>query len=542
MFKRNPRQAQPALFNSISALPDKYRDRLDASWSGVFRRECFDRIQEDAFAVLYADVDSRPNIPVNILVGLEILKAGFGWSDAELHDHFTFDLQVRYALGLNVLGEGDFDLRTLYNFRRRLSQYQLEHGVNLLDKAFGAITDQQIVAFKVQTNIQRMDSVQLASNIMDMSRLQLLVEAVQRLHRLLTPAEQSRYAELLAPYLEGSARQYAYHVKGKEATHTHIAQLGPILACLLSELQPSYGETPTYQAVERLFGENYHVEAAGPRLKANSEISAGCLQSLDDLEATYRKKGGRAYKGYVANVTETCNPENELQIILKAQVAPNNTDDTQLLVEALPELKHRTDLDTLHTDGAYTGPGVDQALRTHGVTQIPTAIRGTQPDTHRLHLSDFVIAQDAQGVPTQATCPQGQSVSVSPTGKGHSFVAYFATEICQTCPYAQDGRCPTEVGKRRRHFRLSFEQAKFDCAQRRRRCADLKQAFKNLRVAVEATVRSLKHPFPAGKLPVRGRFRVSCMAIGSAAMTNVRRIQRYLARKPIPQHACHGCA
>jgi hypothetical protein len=38
-------------------------------------------------------------------------------------------------------------------------------------------------------------------------------------------------------------------------------------------------------------------------------------------------------------------------------------------------------------------------------------------------------------------------------------------------------------------------------------------------------VRSVKHPFRAGKLPVRGKFRVACMLLRSAAMTNVRRIQ-----------------
>jgi hypothetical protein len=49
---------------------------------------------------------------------------------------------------------------------------------------------------------------------------------------------------------------------------------------------------------------------------------------------------------------------------------------------------------------------------------------------------------------------------------------------------------------------------------------------------VEATVRSVKHPFPAGKLPVRGQFRVTCLTIASAAIANVRRIQRYrLAKK-----------
>jgi hypothetical protein len=44
-------------------------------------------------------------------------------------------------------------------------------------------------------------------------------------------------------------------------------------------------------------------------------------------------------------------------------------------------------------------------------------------------------------------------------------------------------------------------------------------------------MRSIKHPFPADKLLVRGKFRVACLLIGSAAMSNVRCIQRYLQAK-----------
>jgi hypothetical protein len=49
-----------------------------------------------------------------------------------------------YALGYRQLGEGDFDLRTLYYFRERLSRHMQETGVNLLDKAFEQVTDAQI--------------------------------------------------------------------------------------------------------------------------------------------------------------------------------------------------------------------------------------------------------------------------------------------------------------------------------------------------------------------------------------------------------------
>lgn len=56
-------------------------------------------MDEEPFSVLYADLPSRPNVPVNVLVGLEYLKAGFGWSDEEMYEAFLYNLQVRYALG-----------------------------------------------------------------------------------------------------------------------------------------------------------------------------------------------------------------------------------------------------------------------------------------------------------------------------------------------------------------------------------------------------------------------------------------------------------
>ena len=113
-----------------------------------------------------------------------------------------------------------------------------------------------------------------------------------------------------------------------------------------------------------------------------------------------------------------------------------------------------------------------------------------------------------------------------------AFVVHFEAEVCQTCPLLE--QCPARAGKRdpRQHGRavsyhhLRFTQAEALAAERRRRSHEQQQEGRNLRAAVEASVRSLKHPFPAGKLPVRGNFRVTCMPIGSAAVANIRRIQR----------------
>jgi hypothetical protein len=142
----------------------------------------------------------------------------------------------------------------------------------------------------------------------------------------------------------------------------HLQKIGHAIHALLQDLKSTYGEETAYQVLERIFTENFHLIENGVRLKENSEITSACLQSVDNLEATYRTKGTGHYKGYVANITETCDPENEIQLITKVQVAPNNVDDGQLLAEALPNLKERTSIETMITDGGYGNEVCEDAL------------------------------------------------------------------------------------------------------------------------------------------------------------------------------------
>jgi len=526
MFKKNHRHLQIPLTSHIDDLPEKLRKRLEKSWAGIFYRELFCRLDETPFDVLYADFPSRPNVPVNVLVGLEYLKAGNGWTDEELYDSFCYDIQVRYALGYRQLGEGDFDLRTLYYFRERLSRQMQETGVNLLDEAFKQVTDKQITAYQIKSGKQRMDSTQVASNIRQMGRVQLLVEVLQRVQRILNEADQQHYGEAFAPYLKGHAGHYVYRMK-REETGTHLQRIGEFMQRLLTELKPAYAAEPVYQVLERVFGEHFQVKETAVETKPNETLSAASLQSPDDLEATNRNKRGQSYQGYVANVTETCDPDNPLQLITKVQTASNTTDDSQLLTEALPDLKERTGLETIYTDGGHGGPNADKALQEQHVEHLQTAIRGRRPAAGKLNLSDFEIKLNENGKPVQITCPQQQHVPVHSGSQKKGFVAHFEPIICQGCHFYQKAQCPTCPGKRDERHHLRFSQALAHASQRRRKSLAHQKEGRNLRVAVEATIRCLKHPFPAGKLPVRGKFRIACMLIGSAAVTNIRRILHF---------------
>ena len=191
----------------------------------VFYEQFFRRLDEEVFSVLYSEKKSRPNTPVNILVGLETLKSGFGWSDEELYDHFLFDLQVRYALGLRDFAEGYFDLRTLYYFRAALVEYEQKHEINLIRQATEQITDEQIKEFEVKTGLQRMDSTQLQSNIRKMSRLQLLVEIIYRPYRMLSEEDKSRHESLFGSYVQEDSLHYCYRVSSDEV-EGQLQQIG----------------------------------------------------------------------------------------------------------------------------------------------------------------------------------------------------------------------------------------------------------------------------------------------------------------------------
>ncbi len=216
MFKENDNHLQQPLFSTINTLPNKQLERLKESWAGTFYEDVFSRIEERDFEILYSDQPSRPNVPVNVLVGLEVLKAGFGWTDEEMYENFSYNVQVRYALGYQNLEDGHFELRTMYNFRNRLAAHRQETGENLFEACFEKITDEQMEAYALKSGTQRTDSKQIASNIRRMTRLQLLIEVLQRTYRMLQAADKLAYEALFEPYMKGKSGQYIYRLKGEK--------------------------------------------------------------------------------------------------------------------------------------------------------------------------------------------------------------------------------------------------------------------------------------------------------------------------------------
>jgi hypothetical protein len=86
MFRENHKHRQVTLFGMVHQFPAGVMKRLDKSWAPIFRKEIFEKVDERRYTGFYSTIDSRPNFPVNIWVGLEIIKGMFDYTDEELLD------------------------------------------------------------------------------------------------------------------------------------------------------------------------------------------------------------------------------------------------------------------------------------------------------------------------------------------------------------------------------------------------------------------------------------------------------------------------
>ncbi len=526
MFQTNTKHQQRKMFTAVDQLPKTARKLLEGSWAQTFYDEYFSKIDEKVFSVLYSNKKSRPNTPVNILMGFETLKSGFGWSDEELYNHFLFDLQVRYALGLQDFDEEYFDLRTIYNFRGALCEYERGHEKNLIQKATEKITDKQIEKFKLKTGLQRMDSTQIQSNIQNMSRIQLLVEIIHRLHRVLLPEDIEKYSDRFVSYVKEDALHYCYRLKRDEAK-TRLQEIGEDLAFFIEKFKSKYHIHSAYKNLERVFKEHYKFEEKEIVVKKSSELKGTNLQSPDDTRATYRNKNGEGAKGYVANFTETCDPENDLQLITTTNLEPNATDDQKLMADDLDNLHLRMDINEIVTDAGYIGPTGNEATEKYDIKHSVTALRGRKKNENVFGLDNFKIEKDDEGKPINIECPNEISGEIK-QGKPGRYSAGFDSNICESCPFKD--KCFAKKLKKKDLSVIRFTDDNIRVALQRQQFEENKDNL-NIRASVESTVRSVIHPFGGHlcKLPVRGVERIKTMVTLGAAMVNIRRITGYLS-------------
>lgn len=516
MFCKNVKHEQMDLFEYNLSSSTQIREMVEKTEEYAFYKLIFRNIKEDQFSCLYCQDNGRPNSPVNAMISALIIKEKKNWSYRELFKQLQFNLAVRSSIGLFSIGDLPFNEATLFNFQNRLKDYCFQTGVNLFEEVFNDLTKSQLRELKLKTEIARTDSFLINSNIKKYGRLQLILEVVLRLYRILSEDDQNRFSSRFSTYTKQNSEHYIYHLKGSDLSH-EFEKISNLYYWLKTNLSSYYEETMEYRIFIRVYEEHFRITDDNKlELVLGAAIKSDSLQSPDDEEATFRRKNGEQHQGYLGNVVETCHPDNPVNLIVDASTHPNNVDDSVVLNERLEDICEKLpDLEELHFDGAYGSEANDELFEENEITPVQTAVRGRNAAVE-------MEVEEVESEVFQVTCPNDQAVTSKSTRTRYK--ALFNKDICSTCPLSS--RCPTV--KQKKGYVFYFDIEYYRCKQRHRQRLKIPPEHGNLRSNVEATVFEFIHKTKKHKLKVRGIFKVSLFVFSSTIGINFGRIYRYL--------------
>jgi len=519
MFKKNSKHLQSDLFGFYNTLPKAMQKKVLQSEEYHFYKIIFSTIDESIFSAVYSDQKSRPNSPINAMVASLLLMNRRTWTYDELFKNIQFHLLVKIALGLDQISDVPFCVATLFNFQNRLHRHFIETGENLLERVFDQLTEDQIKKLKLKTDIQRTDSFAALSNIRNYSRLQLLIEMIIRIYRVLSDKDQQRFIDQFRAYTNKTSGQYIYSLKSEDVTH-EMKKVGQLYAWIDQTLYPLYKEFQIFQTFQLVFTEHFTVVDQKIEIKPPDQLKSDSVQSPDDLDAAYRKKNNKSGKGQSVNIVETADPSNPIQLLTDVAVNPLNKDDNRVLHKRLDRLKEKNPaLAELHHDAAYGSADNDLRCEQLDIATIQTAVRGNQSAVpiviEQVSESDYVVK-----------CPLQTVQSLKARKR---FKVSFDLLVCEQCEY--QGKCPALVMK---NYRVYYFTHDIYLSKKRQRVIEtLPPERQKLRSNVEATINEFVCKMPKRKLKVRGAFKTAVFAYSVAMSVNFGRIFRLIQANPV---------
>lgn len=148
---------QLSLDDSFMTLTEHERKILEKSWAKIFTDKIFLAIDEEHFSILYNDRVSRPNAPINVIIG----------------ENLMFDLHLQYALHTTSFTQQPISDKTLSHFCKRCYDYEALHDIDLYHDYVKNLNSKIARIMKLNGRIQRMDSDRIQHTISESHRTDL---------------------------------------------------------------------------------------------------------------------------------------------------------------------------------------------------------------------------------------------------------------------------------------------------------------------------------------------------------------------------------
>ncbi len=372
------------------------------------------------FADLFPSGRGRPSVPAPVAATVMVLQSLEGLSDREAMERLRCDLRWKVATGLALDHEG-FHPTTLTYWRRRLRAS--DRPERIFDAVRGVIAQTGVLS---RSTRRALDSTVLDDAVATQDTVTQLVAQIRRV-RAQVPAA-----------AEVAVHAHDYDRAGKpECDWTDPAAREQLISALVADA------LKVLSAVEDVELDGAQAESVGLlALVAGQDVEPGQDEgswrisrrtakdrviSTVDPASRHVHKNRRSYRdGFKAHISV----EPDTGLIAAAKLTAGNVADGPTGVELLAGEDGPVEV---LADSAYSSADtlitLADAEHTTVIKPWPTRRLTTHPQAFTI--TDFHIDTDAG----TATCPAGQTVTLSPAG-----VARFTTR-CHSCPLRE--RCTT---------------------------------------------------------------------------------------------------
>ena len=222
---------------------------------------------------MYSDKASRPNAPVNVIIGALIIKELFDYSDDEIVENLMLDLHLQYALHTTSFAEQPISDKTLSRFRKRCYDYETLHGVDLYHDCVKDLSGKIAKIMKLNGRIRRME---------------LIYTCISKLVVYLTKKQPDMLSEQLKHYADPNDYNRIFYHQRNDDMEAIIQTLLTDSDVLLKLCKTDFEEVTEYQLFIRCLSDQTVVENDKRRLKTREDgtMNSSALQNPSDPDAT----------------------------------------------------------------------------------------------------------------------------------------------------------------------------------------------------------------------------------------------------------------
>ena len=518
MFKIN-KGNQMNIFDNTLYLSEYHQRLLDNGWASYFRKNIFPKIREEKFSVLYSDKASRPNTPVNIMIGLLILKELNGSTDNELMESLIFDLRYQYALCTTSMEKQPISRNAFTNFRNALIKYEMETGIDLYKEEIIYLSKEIDKCSKKDASLKRMDSMMISSSCKHLSRIDLVYKVNINLIETVQNKDENLLGEREKEYLKTGFKQEAVYSVTKDNQNEKLILLLKDSKMLYDKYKENedINKTEEFSLLDRLLNEQVDNTTGTP--KESKDIKPDSLQNPSDPDATYRFKYGNNI-GYVANVVENIHDNGEIYIT-EYDVKKNIYSDVNFMEDYI-ENKNNEYSETTLVDAAYYSETIKDKALEKNIELIPTQTMGKKQTN--TEISNFKIDEENHLI---LECPNGQSpTSTKYNDENHKYSAKFDKTKCDICPLRN--KCENAWIIKGKKSSVSFtEETYHKSVLEAQMSTEEYKKISNHRAGIEGTMSTLRRRYNVDKCPTKGLLHLKLKFGGSILSININKAIKY---------------